>query len=62
MSAQGVSRSDSEIAQKSWPSGAPARAAAACSAETPGLTASAIRCQAGSARVSSSSHTSAAMP
>ncbi len=35
---QGVSRSDSEIAQKSWPSGAPARAAAACMAEMPGAT------------------------
>ncbi len=38
MSGQGVSRSESEIAQKSWPSGAPARAAAACSAEMPGQT------------------------
>ena len=36
ITAQGVSRSDSEMAQKSWPSGAPARAAAACIAETPG--------------------------
>ena len=62
MAGQGVSRSDSEIAQKSWPSGAPARAAAACSAETPGLTVSATRCQAGSALVSSSSQASAAMP
>ena len=35
---QGVSRSDSEIAQKSWPSGAPAREAAACIALIPGAT------------------------
>ena len=34
----GVSRSDSEIAQKSWPSGAPSPAAAACIALTPGAT------------------------
>ena len=48
------------MAQKSWPSGAPARAAAACSAETPGLTVTATRAQAGSAPLSSSSNTSVA--
>ena len=38
IASHGVSRSDSEIAQKSCPSGAPARAAAACIALTPGAT------------------------
>ena len=33
-----MSWSDSEITQKSWPSGAPTRAAAACIAESPGTT------------------------
>ena len=38
ITAQGVSKSDNEIAQKSWPIGAPTRAAQACSAEIPGDT------------------------
>ena len=38
------------MAQKSWPSGAPARAAAACSAETPGLTTTSTRAQPGRGR------------
>ena len=58
----GVSRSDSEIAQKSWPSGAPARAAAACSAETPGTTAISTRRQSRRASRSISSKTSARQP
>ena len=43
MASQGVSKSDKEIVQKSCPSGAPARAAAACNAEIPGDTSMAIR-------------------
>ena len=38
ITSQGLRLSESEIAQKSWPSGAPSRAAAACMAETPGNT------------------------
>ena len=47
MAAQGVSRSESEMAQKSWPTGAPARAAAAWNADTPGTTVTATRLQSG---------------
>ena len=36
MTDHGVRRSDRDMVQKSWPSGAPARAAAACMAEMPG--------------------------
>ena len=61
MTGQGVSRSESEIAQKSWPSGAPARAAAACNAEMPGLTSIAISCHADRSDRSTSSKTRDAM-
>ena len=44
----GLGLSDREIAQKSFPKGAPTRAAAACMAETPGLTATSMSRQAGS--------------
>ncbi len=49
MTGHGVSRSESEMAQKSWPSGAPTRAAAACSAEMPGARRSRRAAHAGSA-------------
>ena len=58
----GVSRSESEMAQKSWPSGAPARAAAACMAEMPGATTISMRARRpGKPPVSRHSNTSAAM-
>ena len=43
MTSQGVSRSDSEMQQKSWPIMAPALAAAAWKAEMPGMTLTAMR-------------------
>ena len=60
ISGQGVSRSEREMAQKSWPRGAPMRAAAACSADTPGTTESAMRFHSGLSSASSSSKTRAA--
>ena len=38
MTSHGLSRSDSERTQKSWPSGAPTRLATACAAVRPGTT------------------------
>ena len=61
ITAHGVSKSDNETAQKSWPSGAPASAAAPCIADTPGSTTISLRRQPGSVAVSSRSNTSAAM-
>ena len=55
MTAQGFRLSDSDSTQKSWPSGAPARAAAACAAEIPGITTSSTPCQAGSSERCSAS-------
>jgi len=51
--------SDRDIAQKSWPSGAPSRAAAACIALTPGATSIERSRHAGSPR-STASKTAAA--
>lgn len=45
ITAQGLRLSDREIKQKSWPSGAPALAAVARAAETPGSTSSSTPCQ-----------------
>ena len=61
ITAHGVSKSDNEMAQKSWPNGAPARAAAPCIADTPGNTTISLRRQPGCAATSSRSNTSAAM-
>src|SRR6185437_16004766 len=49
--AQGLRLSESEMAQKSWPSGAPSRAAAACIAVTPGATAMSRRRHSGASWV-----------
>jgi len=52
---------ESEMAQKSWPSGAPRRAAATCMAETPGMPTTSRRAQSASAPRSISSNTRLAM-
>ncbi len=62
IASHGVNRSDSEIAQKSWPSGAPTRAAAACIALTPGATMMSTADQSRRASRSISSNTRAARP
>ena len=60
ISSQGLRLSDSEIAQKSWPSGAPTRAATASIAVTPGTIATSSVRHAASP-LSICSHTAAAM-
>ena len=60
ISAQGLRLSDSEIAQKSWPSGAPMRAATASIAVMPGTTLESSARQLGGP-ASIASHTAAAM-
>ena len=51
--AHGFRLSESDMAQKSWPSGAPSRAAAACIAETPGDHGDVERAPAGSSSIAS---------